>query len=98
MSRQILYSQLQEGKRNQWRPRLKFNDLVKRNMNKMDIDKSTWQEKAKVETALGVLSDSHCLTDRLLMMILTTQITVSLCSQIFCNQVVRIKYFVFTYV
>ena len=27
--------------------RLRFKDTVKRNMNNMDIDKSTWKEKAK---------------------------------------------------
>ena len=34
---QTLYSQFQEGKLNQERPRLQFNNTVKRNMNKIDI-------------------------------------------------------------
>ena len=36
-----------EGKWNQGRPRLRFKDIVNRNMKKMDIDKNKWQEKAR---------------------------------------------------
>ena len=73
LPRQILYSQVHEGMLNRERLRLRFKDTVKRNTKKMNIDKSTWQEKAKkVETAGGVTSnlseDSHCRTDRLQMM------------------------------
>ena len=46
LPRQLLYSQLQEGKRNQGRPRLRFKDTIKRNMKKLDIDRSTWQKMA----------------------------------------------------
>ncbi|XP_068739250.1 uncharacterized protein [Montipora capricornis] len=47
LPRQLLNSQLCEGKRNQGRPRLRFKDTVKRNMEKLDIDRSPWQQKAK---------------------------------------------------
>ena len=47
LARQLLYSQLCEGKRNQGRPRLRFKDTVKRNLEKLDIDRSSWQQKAK---------------------------------------------------
>ena len=45
LSRQFLYSQLCEGKRNRDRPRLRFKleDTVKRNVKKLDIDRSSWQ-------------------------------------------------------
>ena len=44
---QLLYSQLCEGKRNLGRPRLRFKDTVKRNLEKLDIDRSSWRQKAK---------------------------------------------------
>ena len=47
LPRQLLYSQLCEGKCNQGRPRLRFKDTVKRNLEKLDIDRSSWQQKAK---------------------------------------------------
>ncbi|XP_068692733.1 uncharacterized protein [Montipora foliosa] len=47
LPRQLLYSQLCEGKRNQGRPRLRFKDTVKRNLEKLDIDRSSCQQKAK---------------------------------------------------
>ena len=49
--RQLLHSQLCEGKRNQGRPRLRFKDTVKRNLKKLDIDKSSWQRKVKDRAA-----------------------------------------------
>ena len=45
--RQILYSQLQEGKQNQERFRLRFHDAVKENIKQMNIDKTILQKKAK---------------------------------------------------
>ena len=47
LPRQLLYSQLCEDKRNQGRPRLRFKDTVKRNLEKLEIDRSSWQLKAK---------------------------------------------------
>ncbi|XP_068734901.1 uncharacterized protein [Montipora capricornis] len=47
LPRKLLNSQLCEGKRNQGRPRLRFKDPVKRNLEKLDIDRSSWQQKAK---------------------------------------------------
>ena len=55
--RQILYSQLQEGKWNQRRLRLRFKDTVKRNMKKMDIEKGTGKRRQKVEKAEGISLD-----------------------------------------
>ena len=55
--RQILYSQLQEGKRNQGRLRLRFKETVKRNMKKMDIEKGTGKRRQKVEKAEGISLD-----------------------------------------
>ncbi|XP_068739254.1 uncharacterized protein [Montipora capricornis] len=43
LPRQLLYSQLCEGKCNQGRPRLRFKDTVKRNLEKLDIDGRSWQ-------------------------------------------------------
>ena len=48
--RQLLYLQLCEGKRSRGRPRLRFKDTVKRNLEKLDID-SSWQRKAKNRAA-----------------------------------------------
>ena len=47
----LLCSQLCEGKRSRGRPRLRFKDTVKRNLKKLDIDKSSWQRKAKNRAA-----------------------------------------------
>jgi hypothetical protein len=47
LPRQLLYSQLKEGKRNQGRPRLRFKDTVKRNLKKLNVDKNHWQKKAR---------------------------------------------------
>ena len=70
LPRQLLYSQLKEGKRNQGRPRLRFKDTVKRNMKKMDIDRRTWKTKASSRDDWRQLikptEDSHCRIDRLL--------------------------------
>jgi len=46
LPRQLLYSQLCDGKRNQGRPRLRFKDVAKRNMKFREIDKETWQTMA----------------------------------------------------
>ena len=46
-------------------------------MKRMDVNKSTWQEKAKVGMAEKVLLDldekKHCRTGRLLMMMMTSK-------------------------
>jgi len=39
LPRQLLYSQLKEGKRNQGRLRLRFKHTVKQNMKKIGMDK-----------------------------------------------------------
>ena len=43
---QLLYYQLCEGKRNQGRPRLRFKDVVKRNMRYRQINLKSWQTMA----------------------------------------------------
>ena len=43
LPKQLLYSQLCEGKRNQGRPRLRFKDVVKRNMKHQQINLKSWQ-------------------------------------------------------
>ena len=77
LPRQILYSQILKGKWNQERPRLRFQDTIKRNMKRMDVNNSIWQEKAKVGTAGKVLLDldeeNHWRTGRLLMMMMTSK-------------------------
>ena len=51
LPRQLLYSQLCEGKRNQGRPRLRFKDVVKRNMKHREIDLKSWQTTASNRAA-----------------------------------------------
>ena len=51
LPRQQLYSQLCEGKRNQGRPRLRFKDVIKRNMKYRKIDIETWQITANDRAA-----------------------------------------------
>ena len=51
LPRQLLYSQSCEGKRNLGKPRLRFKDTVKRNLEKLDIDRSSWKQKAKDRAA-----------------------------------------------
>lgn len=46
LPRQLLYSQLCEGKRNQGRPRLRFKDVVKRNLTWRNIQTTSWQTTA----------------------------------------------------
>ena len=46
LPRQLLYSQLSEGVRNQGRPRLRFKDVCKRNMKWKDIDLNNWKQSA----------------------------------------------------
>ena len=46
LPRQLLYSQLEMGQRNQGRPRLLFKDVTKRNMKWRDIKTQDWQSKA----------------------------------------------------
>ena len=47
LPRQLLYSQLCKGKCNRSRPRIRFKDTVKRNLKKLDIERGSWQRKAK---------------------------------------------------
>ena len=51
LSRQLLYSQLCEGKRNQGRPRLTFKDVVKRNTRHPQINLKSWQTMAGYRAA-----------------------------------------------
>ena len=46
LPRQLLYSQLEMGQRNQGRPRLRFKDVTKRNLKWRDIKTHDWQSKA----------------------------------------------------
>lgn len=70
LPRQLLYSQLKEGKRNQGRPRLRFKDTVKRNLKKLDLGVNQWQELARNRDCwrckIRPNENSHCRTDRLL--------------------------------
>ena len=43
LPKQLLYSQLKEGKRNQGRPRLRFKEEAKRNTKWRDINTSSWK-------------------------------------------------------
>ena len=52
LPRQLLYSQLCEGKRSRGRPRLRFKDTVKRNFKKLDIDRSSWQRKVQEQSCM----------------------------------------------
>jgi len=45
--RELLYSQLKEGNCNQGRSRLRFKDTIRGNMKKIDMDRNSWQKKAK---------------------------------------------------
>ena len=45
--RQLLYSQLHDGKRNQGRTRPRFKDIVKRNLEQKNILVDTWREREK---------------------------------------------------
>ena len=51
LPRQLLYSQLKEGKRNQGRPRLRFKDVAKRNMKWREINLNSWQTMAENRVA-----------------------------------------------
>jgi len=46
LPKQLLYSQLCEGKRNNGRPKLRFKDVAKRNMKWREIDLNSWQRTA----------------------------------------------------
>ena len=46
LPRQLLYSQLHDGKRNQGHPRLRYKDVVKRNMIWRQIHINSWQNIA----------------------------------------------------
>ena len=59
LPRQLLYSQLCEGKRNQGRPRLRFKDVAKRNMKYRKIDRETWQITANNRAAWRSASKSN---------------------------------------
>ena len=52
LPRQLLYSQLCEGKRSRGRPRLRFKDTVKRKFKKLDIDRSSWQRKVQEQSCM----------------------------------------------
>ena len=47
LPRQPPYSQLNSGARNQGCPRLRFKDVVKRNLKWSDISLDTWQAGAR---------------------------------------------------
>ena len=47
LPRQLLYSQLCEGSRNRGRPKLRFKDVMKRNMKQRNINNNTWQQTAE---------------------------------------------------
>ena len=49
LPRQLLYSQLRDGKRNQGRPRLRFKDVVKRNLKRRAKDRTTLRGLIKVK-------------------------------------------------
>jgi len=51
LPRQLLYSQLSMGKRNQGRPRLRFKDVAKRNLKRRDINLGTWQTTAQTRSS-----------------------------------------------
>ena len=55
LPRQLLYSQLKEGRRNQGRPRLRLKDIVKRNVKKLDMDRENWQKNARNRDGLRCL-------------------------------------------
>ena len=46
LPRQLLYSQLCSGNRNQGRPRLRYKDVAKRNLKLREIPVNTWQSTA----------------------------------------------------
>jgi hypothetical protein len=50
LPRRLLYSQLCSGKRNQGRPRLRYKDVVKRNMKWKKIEVKSWQTMAENRT------------------------------------------------
>ena len=56
LPRQLLYSQLSDGKRNQGRPRLRFKDIVKRNLKRKDIFVDSWRQRAKDRTTWSNLT------------------------------------------
>ena len=47
LPRQLLYSQLRDGKRNHGRPRLRFNDIVKRNLKRKNILLDSWRQRER---------------------------------------------------
>ena len=51
LPRQLLYSQLSSGKRNRGRPKLRFKDVMKRNMKSKKINHTTWQTLANDKKA-----------------------------------------------
>ena len=50
LARRLLYSQLRDGKRNQGRPKLRFKDIVKRNLKQKNILVDSWRQQAKERT------------------------------------------------
>jgi hypothetical protein len=51
LPQQLLFSQLCKGRRNQGRPRLRYKDVVKRNMNVRQIPTSNWRSIASNRAA-----------------------------------------------
>jgi len=51
LPRQLLYSQLCSGSRNQGRPRLRYKDVAKRNIKRRGIDLDSWQSLAQARTS-----------------------------------------------
>ena len=47
LPRQLLYSQLHDGKRNQGQTRPRFKDIVKRNLEQKNILVGTWRQREK---------------------------------------------------
>ena len=47
LRRQLLFSQLCEVSRNRGRPKLRFKDVMKRNMKERNINNNTWQQTAE---------------------------------------------------
>ena len=51
LPKQLLYSQLCEGKRKHGRPNLRFKDVIKRSMKSKNINTNTWQNTAQDKPA-----------------------------------------------
>ena len=47
LPKQIIFSQLKEGKRDQGRPKLRYKDVIKRNLRKRNIPTTSWFDTAQ---------------------------------------------------